>query len=90
MRAAVFRRKAQQRTEIPDQHPFTPRAADGPRSLYFGRDDRRMDGDSLCHPDRRLPQWRDRGAFARRNHSSPRQHRAFVFAAHAEFKDLSK
>ena len=45
------------------------------------RSRRQKDGrtKALCHPDRRLPEWRDRGASARRNRSSLKQHRLLFF-----------
>ena len=36
-----------------------------------------MERSFLCHPDRRLPKRRDRGASARRNHRSLKQQRRF-------------
>jgi len=36
---------------------------------------------TMCHPDRRLPKWRDRGASSRRNHNSLRQQRNSLKAA---------
>src|SRR5208282_2111246 len=38
--------------------------------------------EALCHPDRRLPEWRDRGASLRRNHGSRKQQPVFVFSAY--------